>query len=126
MSIDLSPENATPLTDIKVNKLERAEPIFFFERNDGYVIACKNQEAYNLYTRKVNNLSNKVTFKLIGSGKGDIAAQAIRDAQAKYSSGEIDIHKAKEIQNKGVQDELEACRGTLIKPTPGALDKIWV
>lgn len=103
------------------NHVEPAKRVFFFERSDGKILAVENQEAYNIYHRRPQNLSQRLSYKLIGTGDGHIYAQARLDAQA---AGRVDIEEAKKILAKGQQDELEACRGKIIPPTPGALDKI--
>lgn len=97
--------------------------IFFFERNDGKILAVESEEAWTMYSKKPQNLSQRVTFKLIGTGDGKIYAEARAKAQ---EAGRTDINEAKRILMEGQQAELEACRGKITPPTPGKLDKIWV
>ena len=121
----INPEEAQPLSTLRPNKLENAEPVYFFEINDGKVIATKGEEAWSLYSRKQQNLSNKVTFKLIGTGTGEVFQDAVLKAHAIPSTIE-NLPQIKEILQKGFDDELNACRGKIIPPKPGKLDKIWV
>ena len=113
----------TPLTNIRPNKLEQAEKIFFFERNDGKIIAVKEQEAWNLYTRKVQVLgyNKKVVYTLIGVGDGLIFQNAVAEAQSITSNLE-NLPKMQDIIRKGQEAELEACRGRIIPPRD--MDKI--
>lgn len=90
--------------------------VFFFERNDGKIIATEELEAWSLYTRRPQMLyrkGNRVEFKLIGTGDGTIYHKALMEAK---QVGQTDIAKAQEILKKGQQEELEACRGKIIPP----------
>ena len=104
-----------PLVAGMSTKSESAERIFFFERNDGQVIATKEAEAWGLWTRRPQILGNakKISFKLIGTGDGLIFQEAVANAKI---AGREDIKKAQEIIKKGQADELEACRGRIIAP----------
>lgn len=103
--------------------IEQPSTIYFFERNDGKVFPMQNQEAYQTYTKRPQNLSNKVTFKLIGTGDGKIFYEARLKAQ---EVGMTNPDEARKIIAQGQQDELEACIGKIVPPKPGQLDKIWV
>jgi hypothetical protein len=103
------------------NHIEQPRQIFFFERNDGKVLAVEGQEAWSMYSRRAQNLSKRTEFKLIGTGDGKIFAEARLRAQI---AGKTDINEARKILAEGHQAELEACRGKIIAPRPGALDKI--
>jgi hypothetical protein len=89
--------------------------VFFFERNDGQIIATEEREAWGLYARPLQILgtNRKVNYKLVGTGKGNIFREALMKAQ---QVGKTDIKQAQEIIRKGQQDELEACRGHIIAP----------
>lgn len=103
-------------------RIEKPSTIYFFERSDGAVFPVQGEEAYKMYTLKHQNLSKKLTFKLIGTGTGEIFYQARLKAQ---EVGQTDPKEASRILKQGQQDELEACRGKITPPKPGALDKIW-
>lgn len=103
------------------NHVDAPRKVYFFERSDGKVLAVENQEAYNMYYRRPQNLSQKLSYKLIGTGDGKIFSEARLKAQ---EAGKIDINEARKILAQGQLDELEACRGKISVPTPGALDKI--
>lgn len=113
-----------PLYESTVGMSQHVEPpkrIFFFERSDGKVLAVENQEAYSITKYRPQNLSQRLTYKLIGTGDGKIFAEARRKAQ---EAGRIDIKQAQKILAEGQQAELEACRGNIQYPNPGPLDKI--
>lgn len=95
--------------------------VFFFERGDGEVIAVEENEAWNLYTRRVQVLgkNKRVDYKLVGVGDGNVFREALAKAQV---VGQTDIAKAQEIIRQGQKDELEACRGIIIAPRN--MDKI--
>lgn len=94
------------------NKILNKEPIFFFERSDGEILAVPEQQAWTLYSRRAQMLGKQpLTFKLVGTGDGTIFYTALREAQK-----ETDINKAKELLKKGQQDEYEACKGKVIPP----------
>lgn len=89
--------------------------VYFFERSDGQIIACEEQEAWSLYSRKVQILgrSKRQDFKLIGVGDGLIYKEALANARI---AGRTDIAEAQRIIRQGQADELEACRGKIIPP----------
>lgn len=89
--------------------------VFFFERNDGQILAVDEVQAWNLYTRKQQVLgkSKRFDFKLIGTGDGEIYRTALQEAR---EVGRTDVKQAQEILRKGQADELEACRGRIIPP----------
>lgn len=95
--------------------------VFFFERNDGEVIAVEENEAWSLYTRRPQILGStkRIEFKLVGVGDGNVFREALGRAQL---AGQTDIKKAQEIIRQGQKDELEACRGRIIPPRN--MDKI--
>lgn len=102
--------NTDPNFDYKPAK------VFFFQRNDGKIIATEEQEAWNLYSRRPQMLYRKgkrVEFELIGTGDGTIYHKALMEAK---EAGKTDIQKAQEILRKGQEDELEACRGKIVPP----------
>lgn len=102
--------NQDPKFDYQPNK------VFFFERNDGKVIATEEREAWTLYTRRPQMLykqGKRAEFKLIGVGDGQIYHKALMEAK---KVGQTDILKAQEILRKGHQDELDACIGKIIIP----------
>ena len=103
--------------------IEQPTTIYFFERNDGKIFPMQNQEAYKTYTHRPQNLSKRISFTLIGTGDGKIFYEARLKAQ---EIGKTNPEEARKIIAQGQQDELEACRGKIIAPKPGALDKIWV
>lgn len=94
---------------------EQAERIYFFQRSDNSVIAVKEAEAWNLYTKKQQILGKhkRNDFELIGTGDGEIFQKSVWDAK---EAGKTDIKLAQEIIRKGQNDELESCRGRIIPP----------
>ena len=110
-----------PLTASMSERSDDIHQVFFFERNDGTIIACEEEEAWNLYVRRPQILGRhkRIEFTLIGVGDGNIYRQALQQAR---EIGKTDIKQAQEILRKGQADELEACRGRIIKPRN--MDKI--
>lgn len=97
--------------------------VFFFERNDGQIIATEEREAWNLYSRRPQILgtNRKVEYKLVGVGDGNIFREALSKAQV---AGQTDVKEAQKILKEGQQAELEACRGHLVAPRN--MDKIEI
>ena len=95
--------------------------VFFFERDDGQVIATEENEAWSLWTRKVQVLgrSKKNNYTLVGTGDGNIYRKALQEAR---EAGKTDITKAQSIIRKGQEDEYLACKGRIIPPKD--MDKI--
>ena len=110
-----------PLVASMSNRSDDIRQVFFFERTDGQIIACEELEAWNLYTRRPQILGRhqRVEFTLVGVGDGRIYRDALEKAR---EVGRTDIKQAQEILRKGQADELEACRGKLIRPRN--MDKI--
>lgn len=112
----INPAEAIPLTSVKPNKLEEAKKVFFFERNDGSILAVDEVQAWSLWARKQQMLykhGKRPDFKLIGTGDGEIFRNAVMEAQAVVST---DLKKAQQILREGEAKELEACRGKIIAP----------
>lgn len=96
----------------KDSKIQKKETVYFFERSDGQIIATGEREAWTLYTRRQQTIgSSPVTFKLVGTGSGDIFYKALLEAQA-----QSDVETAKAIIKKGQEDEYNACKGKIIPP----------
>jgi hypothetical protein len=96
----------------KDSKIQKKETVYFFERSDGQIIATSQREAWTLYTRRQQVIgSAPVTFKLVGTGSGDIFYKALLEAQS-----QSDVEVAKAIIKKGQEDEYNACKGNIIPP----------
>lgn len=105
-----------PLVAGVSNRVEPAQRIFFFERNDGKVIAVQENEAWSLYSKRQQLLTkgfNRVEFKLIGTGDGRIFQEAALKAK---EIGKTNIEEAQKVLREGQEAELEACRGNIIPP----------
>jgi hypothetical protein len=97
------------------DKIEDAQRVYFFERSDGQVIACQENEAWSLYKHRQQVLgkNKRMDFKLIGTGDGNIFREsAIRAREA----GRTDIKEAQRILKEGQEAELAACLGKIIPP----------
>jgi hypothetical protein len=110
-----------PLVAGMSNRSDDINRVFFFERNDGVIIATNEQEAWGLYSRRIQMLGRvkKVSYTLIGTGDGNIYREALAKAR---EAGQTNIKLAQEIIRKGQSEELEACRGRIIAPRD--MDKI--
>lgn len=89
--------------------------VYFFERSDGQIIITEEQEAWGLYARKPQVLGAgiKHSYKLIGTGDGNIFREALLKAK---EVGRTNIPEAQKIIKQGQEDELNACRGRIIAP----------
>lgn len=105
-----------PLVASMSDKIEEAQRIYFFERSDGQIIACQENEAWSLYTRRPQVLgkSKRMEFKLVGTGDGNIFREAAMRAR---EAGKNDIKEAQKILKEGQEAELAACLGKIIPPT---------
>lgn len=98
------------------NKVEDVRKIYFFQKENGEVFAVQSdEEAWQLWNRR-NQIIGKETdrIKLIGTGDGRIFNQAILESRELFK--ESGLEAAQERIRKGEQDELDACRGTIIPP----------
>lgn len=96
----------------KSNKILKKEKVYFFKREDGSVFFTGAQEAWSLYTRRVQEIGKPhKRLELVGTGDGEIFLAALIEAQK-----ETDVEKAKDIIRKGQEDEYNACVGKPIPP----------
>jgi hypothetical protein len=104
-----------PLTASINTKLPPPTEVYFIERENGEVLHVDEKMAWNLLNGRsvvVGRLPDRM--KLIGTGKGEIFQEAVLESQAIYQKE--GLQAAQERIRKGVQDELEACRGTIKYP----------
>lgn len=104
-----------------IGQVENAQPIYFFERENGTVVCAQGKEAWNLYSRKPQIVGVETRRpKLIGMSDGSIFRQAIIDSQTIFKEKGLAAAQdhIREAQNK----ELEKAR--LNKVAPPNADKI--
>ena len=99
---------------MKANKLEKPQKTFFFEREDGSVIAVGEYEAWNLLKNR-NQIIGVRTYppKLLGVSNGQKMYEAVKEAHAIYLT---DQELAKDRMRRGFDEELEVARGNIVQP----------
>ncbi len=102
-----------PVQDIEYVKFKAIEPpkkTFFYERQNGEIIACNNDEAANLMRS-----SHKHLIKQVGVSDGTAYSNFLRNSGVKMNQI-IPIAQAKELLDGAFKAELEAARGHFERP----------
>lgn len=112
-----------PLYASPDGKLEQAQPIYFFEREDGTIIHAQGREAWNLYSRKPQVIGYETRRpKFIGVSDGTVFQKAVIDMKAIYR--EKGLQAAQEYLRNAQREELEKAR--LNKTPPQNADRFEV
>lgn len=102
-------------------KVESAQPIYFFEREDGSVIFAQGREAWSLYSRKPQIIGYETRRpKLIGRSDGAIFRDAIE--QSRIIFAEKGLEAAQIHIREAEKAELEKAR--LNKVAPPNFDRV--
>ena len=108
------PTAEKPLTAGISDKLYQVQKTFFFEKEDGSVIAVDEPGAWNIISGKQQTINSRISFKLIGVSDGKSFQKALIEAKdIFYKEG---LQKSQERIRQGFQEELEAARGHIEKP----------
>lgn len=92
-------------------KVERAQPIFFFQREDGSVFHVDERAAWTLYQGRSKIVGRPAErLKIIGVGDGTIFQSYVIKAQESFRATQ-NIQESQKLIREGVEKELEACRG---------------
>lgn len=112
MHISQIPEK--PLTP-GVGKIENAERVYFFEREDGSIIFAQGKEAWNIFKNRNQALGReRMRNKFIGSSDGSIFRQGLIEAHKIFREQGLEASQARIKQAEA--DELAAARGVMVYP----------
>ena len=97
------------------NKVDPAQKIYFFQREDGEIIHTQAQEAWKLYMGRTQVLGTpKLRTKLIGVGNGIAFRNAVIESQAIFRDKGLSF--AQDRLRQGLQEELAAAKGHIEAP----------
>lgn len=96
----------------KPNKVEPARKTWFFQKPNGEIFSCHQNEAWQLLQK---TSVYQRDLKMIGCSDGMIFQKAVHDAHKVFQETK-DLEKAQEILRAGELAEIEAARGNLERP----------
>lgn len=104
-----------PASPQAVERVERAQPTWFFEQPTGQIIAVQEEEAWRLYTGKNQIIGQRMyPPKIIGVGTGLLYQKAVSEAIALKKAGDLEGAQAR--LRLGYDEELEESRKTIRAP----------
>lgn len=104
-----------PLTAGIHNKVEQAQRVYFFEREDKTTFFAREQEAWTIMKGRNQTLGQlPARIKFIGSSDGILYRNAVLESQELFKTH--GLAKAQERLRQGEAEELEAARGKMIYP----------
>lgn len=95
-----------------INKVEKAQKTWFFERPDGTTFACQQNEAWQILQK--GNAYHR-GLKLIGCSNGEIFRNAVAESHKVYAKTKS-MAKARKVILEGEKAELAAARGNMELP----------
>lgn len=101
-----------------MGRLESAQRVYFFEREDGSIIFAQAREAWNMISHPFKSIgSENRKPKFIGSSDGTIYRSAVIAAQKLFAEkGQAELKECQRILRDGEKAELAAARGNMVLP----------
>lgn len=103
-----------PLT-AGVGKVEDAQRVYFFERENGSVIFAQGAEAWNIYKGRIQHIGyDRPRYKFLGSSDGTKFRQGVIEAQKIMREQGLEASQARIRQAEA--EELAEARGKMVVP----------